>query len=363
MIGDTMTLLSLLGRIMRYFLLRPETLFLLCISLALWSYFFHTDEVKTIVKSSRDAVKMVKGKVAEMMQNDRLGGLSVLDAEFSKTWDFKNNNVAVYSIQGRRDHMEDRFEVLTDIANKSHPSIFGIFDGHGGEAAADYVKAHLPDSLKQQLQAFEREKRESALSYGSILEQRILTVDREMLDKLSANHDEAGTTCLVALLSDRELTVANVGDSRGVLCDKDGNAVALSHDHKPYQLKERKRIKRAGGFISFNGSWRVQGILAMSRSLGDYPLKNLNVVIPDPDIMTFDMDKLQPEFMILASDGLWDAFSNEEAVRFVRERLDEPHFGAKSIVLQSFYRGCPDNITVMVVKFKSGAGGSSKAGE
>lgn len=40
--------------------------------------------------------------------------------------------------------------------------------------------------------------------------------------------------------------MANVGDSRGVLCDKDGNAVALSHDHKPYQLKERKRIKRAG---------------------------------------------------------------------------------------------------------------------
>ncbi|CAG07667.1 unnamed protein product [Tetraodon nigroviridis] len=112
---------------------RPETLFLLCISLALWSYFFHTDEVKTIVKSSRDAVKMVKGKVAEMMQNDRLGGLNVLDAEFSKTWEFKNNNVAVYSIQGRRDHMEDRFEVLTDIINKSHPSIFGIFDGHGGE--------------------------------------------------------------------------------------------------------------------------------------------------------------------------------------------------------------------------------------
>ncbi|KAL7851544.1 hypothetical protein AOLI_G00219000 [Acnodon oligacanthus] len=128
-----MTLLSLLGRIMRYFLLRPETLFLLCISLALWSYFFHTDEVKTIVKSSRDAVKMVKGKVAEIMQNDKFGGLDVLDAEFSKTWELKSNNVAVYAIQGRREHMEDRFEVLTDLLNKSHPSIFGIFDGHGGE--------------------------------------------------------------------------------------------------------------------------------------------------------------------------------------------------------------------------------------
>lgn len=130
-----MTLLSLLGRIMRYFLLRPETLFLLCISLALWSYFFHTDEVKTIVKSSRDAVKMVKGKVAEMMQNERFGGLDVLDAEFSKTWEFKSHNVAVYSIQGRRDHMEDRFEVLTDAVNKTHPSIFGVFDGHGGEVS------------------------------------------------------------------------------------------------------------------------------------------------------------------------------------------------------------------------------------
>ncbi|KAL0173437.1 hypothetical protein M9458_029405, partial [Cirrhinus mrigala] len=72
-----------------------------------------------------------------------------------------------------------------------------------------------------------------------------------------------------------------------------------------------------GGFISFNGSWRVQGVLAMSRSLGDYPLKNLNVLIPDPDVLTFDLDKLEPQFMILA---------NEEAVHFIKERLDEPHF-------------------------------------
>lgn len=60
----------------------------------------------------------------------------------------------------------------------------------------------------------------------------------------------SGTTCLIALLSDKDLTVANVGDSRGVLCDKDGNAIPLSHDHKPYQLKERKRIKRAGELVN-----------------------------------------------------------------------------------------------------------------
>jgi len=88
--------------------------------------------------------------------------------------------------------------------------------------------------------------------------------------------------------------VANVGDSRGILCDAKGTVIPLSFDHKPQQvskfstnnlstggsshliaqqLKERKRIQEAGGFISFNGVWRVAGILATSRALGDFPLK------------------------------------------------------------------------------------------
>ena len=106
-----------------------------------------------------------------------------------------------------------------------------------------------------------------------------------------------------------------------------------------FKVKERRRIKKAGGFISFNGVWRVAGILATSRALGDYPLKERNLVIAEPDVLTFDLDVLQPKFMILATDGLWDAFSNEEAVAYIKERLDEPHFGAKSIVLQAYYRG------------------------
>lgn len=60
------------------------------------------------------------------------------------------------------------------------------------QTAADYVKAHLPEALRQQLLAYEREKRESQLSYPAILEQRILAVDRDMVEKFSASHDEAG---------------------------------------------------------------------------------------------------------------------------------------------------------------------------
>ena len=54
---------------------------------------------------------------------------------------------------------------------------------------------------------------------------------------------------------------------------RSGVAVAMSYDHKPCQLKEKKRIQEAGGFVAMNGVWRVQGVLATSRALGDYPLK------------------------------------------------------------------------------------------
>ena len=118
-------------------------------------------------------------------------------------------------------------------------------------------------------------------------------------------------------------------------------------------MKERKRIKKAGGFISFNGVWRVAGVLATSRALGDYPLKERSFVTAEPDVLTFDLTEHQPQFMILATDGLWDTFTNEEAVAFISERLSEPHYGAKSLVLQAYYRGSLDNITVMVINFQA----------
>lgn len=100
----------------------------------------------------------------------------------------------------------------------------------------------------------------------------------------------AGTTVLIAVIQNARLVVANVGDSRGVMCDSKGNAIPLSFDHKPQQTRELKRIQEAGGFIAFKGVWRVAGILATSRAMGDYPLKEKNLVIADPDILTFDLN-------------------------------------------------------------------------
>ena len=81
------------------------------------------------------------------------------------------------------------------------------------QAAADFAKAHLPEALRQQLLAYEREKERDrekdkekdekkergGLSYPSILEQQILSLDKEMLDKLSATYNEAGMCVCVSV--------------------------------------------------------------------------------------------------------------------------------------------------------------------
>ena len=57
---------------------------------------------------------------------------------------------------------------------------------------------------------------------------------------------------LISLLSHNKLTVANVGDSRGVICDRDNKAVPLSFDHKPQQVSGRnRRVTRVVGVDYF----------------------------------------------------------------------------------------------------------------
>ncbi|KAF8097098.1 hypothetical protein N665_0294s0004 [Sinapis alba] len=95
------------------------------------------------------------------------------------------------------------------------------------------------------------------------------------------------------------------------------------------------------------GTWRVGGILAVSRSFGDRLLKEY--VIADPEIQEEKIDD-SLEFLILASDGLWDVFSNEEAVAVVKE-VEEPEESTKKLVGEAIKRGSADNITCVVVRF------------
>lgn len=343
---NAMTLTTALYRYFRRYLLTQEVLLSLIFLIILYQSVFHVKPIWRYIQRTKLNIQLRwQGQYDKVHDSHAFNETS----KVSDAWEAKKGNAAVYAIQGRRPHMEDRFNIVYDLEH-TKSSIYGIFDGHGGEFSADFVEKTL--FKKMMIRLLKSSLDQDKMNLSKMITEEILDVDNQLLKITRSNMDISGSTAILALVRDGVLTVANVGDSRGVLCDKSGQAVPMSYDHKPHLAQERKRIRDAGGFISFNGVWRVAGILATSRALGDYPLKDKNLVIAEPDILTFNIKDLEPQFMILATDGLWDVFSNQEAIDYISERLHEPLYGAKSLVLQAYYRGSLDNISVLVVNFK-----------
>ncbi|KAJ5952522.1 uncharacterized protein N7479_010935 [Penicillium vulpinum] len=144
----------------------------------------------------------------------------------------------------------------------------------------------------------------------------------------------------------RVLYTANVGDARIVLC-RNGKALRLSYDHKGSDENEGRRVANAGGLILNN---RVNGVLAVTRALGDAYLKDLvtghpytteTVIQPDAD-----------EFIILACDGLWDVCSDQESVDLIRN-IQDAQQASKILVDYALARFSTDNLSCMVIRLDS----------
>ncbi|CAN0360587.1 unnamed protein product, partial [Ectocarpus sp. 13 AM-2016] len=111
------------------------------------------------------------------------------------------------------------------------------------------------------------------------------------------------------------LAFRTASSSRAVLC-RGGVAVALSHDHKPMSVTEKRRIEGAGGFV--NAAGRVNGNLNLSRSIGDLKYKANKELPPADQMITAEPDLKSVEvtdedrFMILACDGVWDCMTSQE---------------------------------------------------
>src|SRR5690606_24844600 len=128
-------------------------------------------------------------------------------------------------------------------------------------------------------------------------------------------------------------------------CDGD-NAINLTKDHKPDDVGELNRIKSGGGFVSENK--RVNGILALSRAVGDVSLQPHVTYEPQVVVVTI---KEEMEFIIIACDGLWDVISSEMAVKIVKEEND-PVKAAVILKDYAYSLGSTDNISVIVYRFK-----------
>ncbi len=211
-----------------------------------------------------------------------------------------------------------------------------------GDEVAVFAKRHLPDAIRGSL-AFKAKNYKQALISG------FLSIDKELDNKKGRSEIQAlfvsspkkcaipidqqpeteelahfiGCTACVTLITMGEIYVANVGDSRCVLC-KRGQAVDMSEDHKPGLEQEKKRIEKANGYVEEN---RVNGKLNLSRCLGDLDYKQNKKLKQDEQIISalpeVRVEKItnEAEFLIIACDGVWDCLSSQAAVDYIKENV------------------------------------------
>ncbi|KAJ0895898.1 putative protein-serine/threonine phosphatase [Helianthus annuus] len=211
--------------------------------------------------------------------------------------------VGVCSVKGRKSFMEDAHTIVS--SSNCEKGFFGVYDGHGGSKAAEYVAKNLHSNVLEML-----EKCSENATTEEVVKAAFMKTDDEFLKQGL----ESGACCVTALIKEKELFVSNLGDCRAVISKK-GKAESLTKDHKASHDDERKRIQDKGGYVELHrGTWRVHGVLAVSRSIGDAHLKDWVLGEPETKILPLTDDL---EYLILASDGLWDEVGNQEAIDVV----------------------------------------------
>ncbi|KAJ8280573.1 hypothetical protein GJAV_G00056410 [Gymnothorax javanicus] len=279
--------------------------------------------------------------------------------------------------RGEREEMQDAHVLLPDLSSNlsslppqvSRLAYFAVFDGHGGSRASRFAAEHLHHTLALKFPKGEVENLDKLVK--KCLLDTFKQTDEDFLKQASSQKPawKDGTTATCMLVVDDFLYVANLGDSRAVLCREEGEddcrkckSLSLSKEHNPTCYEERMRIQKAGGTVR---DGRVLGVLEVSRSIGDGQYKRCGV-ISTPDLRRCQLTN-NDRFVILACDGLFKVFTAEEAVKFVHSVLqdmtvdgregqtaEEGRFEAacQRLANEAVRRGCADNVTVILVSIQ-----------
>ena len=209
--------------------------------------------------------------------------------------------VAIVSEKGMRPTMEDAHFVDSDFAGKGW-LYAGIYDGHGGGAAAEYASQNLPRIFRERLL--------SGLPPAKAFMESYEAVSGKM------NELDSGTTTVDVLIGDGKAYAANVGDARAIVVGW-GGVQQLTVDHRLDNPDERQRVERMGGHVQYPYTYRgVQGIMP-TRTLGDSYFKPVGI-IATPSVGEYRIT--DDDFLLLvACDGLFDFIDNEEVARLTRE--------------------------------------------
>ncbi len=297
----------------------------------------------------------------------------------------------VCNMQGRRAEMEDRHIVKRCPISGWH--VYAVCDGHGGKAVVNRFAQLLFKVTQKWMCDFPKDQVPVPGKMRSKIRDLILEADQLLEQKIRLPRDrDSGCTLAMALFHPvhRYLVFVTVGDSRCVFRNKYASLVT-TRDHKPESKDEKKRIEAAGGTVVQK---RVDGILAMSRAMGDFALKYNKpkktkyhplhgAVCAEPQIHIGTVSKVHG-ILLVACDGIFDVFSSKQAMDFVETKVSKqgychPGFvwshdatsgshkssssssgtsGASSthafnpaedLVLASYNKGSSDNMTAIVV--------------
>ena len=269
---------------------------------------------------------------------------------------------SVCSVRGERQYMEDEFFVGDE------GRFAAVFDGHGGAAVSRYLRQNLYANVQAALPMSV-----SAVEVASAICAAFDKVDNEVQD--ISHWSYQGSTALAVVIHQnvdgtRTIISANVGDSRAIL-GQNKQAIDLTRDHKPNDEVERNRVVQLGGTVDWcgqvdrlgkpverTGVYRINGNLALSRSIGDRSERPWVSSEVDIKLHTIEEDDDADSFILLASDGLWDVMSSQEVVSYVHQVLDNTSKShkdesrrsmAKDVVEEALRRGSSDNITVIII--------------
>ncbi|KAI8555630.1 hypothetical protein RHMOL_Rhmol05G0187500 [Rhododendron molle] len=261
-----------------------------------------------------------------------------------------DNLASVFSKRGEKGVNQDCFIVWEEFGCQEDMMFCGIFDGHGpwGHFVAKRVRKTMPStllcnwqetlaeaSIDPDLDLDSDNKHHRVNIWKNSYMKTCAAVDQDLGRHRKIDSFHSGTTALTIVRQGELLVVANVGDSRAVLAttSDDGSLVPiqLTVDFKPNLPQEAERITRCKGRVfcldDEPGVHRVwlpneeSPGLAMSRAFGDYCVKDFGLISVPEVIQRHITGKDQ--FVVLATDGVWDVVSNQEAVQIVSSIPDK----------------------------------------
>ncbi|XP_056690766.1 probable protein phosphatase 2C 38 isoform X2 [Spinacia oleracea] len=255
------------------------------------------------------------------------------------------------------DHSQLESGPMGSLDNGPHGTFVGVYDGHGGPETARFVCNNLFKNIKTFTSQNQGMSADVIMKAFLATEEEFLSLVKELWQE-KPQIASVGSCCLVGVICSGYLYIANAGDSRVVLgkldnLDKTVKAIQLSSEHNASYESVREELQLRHPHdpqivVLKHKVWRVKGIIQVSRSIGDAYLKKTEfnkapllakfrvrepfekpIMTAEPSIL---VQKVVPEdqFLIFASDGLWEHLSNQEAVDIVN--TSSRHGIAKKLV-------------------------------